>query len=355
MDFNNDEDIMKAIMNGGTGNSKDIEEELAKLEADSSDVKEKKCDEGNLSDLEREIDNEEEKYKEKQNLKPKKPDKDPDMYTEKTEQKYHSIDKMICLTSLERETELCNKIIRTKKKIGADYHYWDTKKKCIKSKIQEINSLVEGGTWNLDIYKTKIKEQYQWEEQLLIFVEKDPELNDQQKKIIKDRINERKKIIEEELKNSQEEENNDEPKEEALNKEEYKNEESKDNDLYPENVDIKYHSVEKMTCLGALEKEKELCDKIIEYKKKIGADYNYWDTKKESIDDKIQEITDYVNEGKWDLDAYKIKIKEQYQWEEKLLNLVENDLSLNDQQKKVIKCRINERKKNIEGELSQGE
>ena len=55
-----------------------------------------------------------------------------------------------------------------------------------------------------------------------------------------------------------------------------------------------------------------------------------------------------------DLDAYKIKIKEQYQWEEKLLNLVENDLTLNDQQKKVIKCRINERKKNIEGELNQG-
>ena len=128
MDFNNDEDIMKAIMKGGTGYSKDIEEELAKLEADSSDVKEKKCDEGNLSDLEREIDNEEEKYKEKQNLKPKKPDKDPDMYTEKSEQKYHSIDKMICLTSLERETELCNKIIRTKKKIGADYNYWNTKK-----------------------------------------------------------------------------------------------------------------------------------------------------------------------------------------------------------------------------------
>ena len=120
MDFNNDEEIMKAIMKGGTGYTNDIEEELAKLEAESPDLKEKKCDEGNLSDLEREIEKDEEEEKEKaktkQNLKLKQPDKDPDMYTEITEQKYHSVGKMICLTSLERETELCNKIIRIKKR-----------------------------------------------------------------------------------------------------------------------------------------------------------------------------------------------------------------------------------------------
>ena len=62
---------------------------------------------------------------------------------------------------------------------------------------------MEGGTWNLDIYKTKIKEQYQWEEKLLTFVEKDPTLNDQQKKVIKDRINERIKNIEGELNQSE--------------------------------------------------------------------------------------------------------------------------------------------------------
>ena len=40
---------------------------------------------------------------------------------------------------------------------------------------------------------------------------------------------------------------------------------------------------------------------------------------------------------------------------EKLLTFVEKDSTLNDQQKKVIKDRINERIKNIEGELNQSE
>ena len=39
-------------------------------------------------------------------------------------------------------------------------------------------------------------------------------------------------------------------------------------DLYPEIIEKKYHNVEKMTCLNALEKEKLMCNNIIEYKKK---------------------------------------------------------------------------------------
>ena len=108
-----------------------------------------------------------------------------------------------------------------------------------------------------------------------------------------------------------------------------------------------------MTCLTVLEKEKELCDKIIEYKKEIEADYDDWDKKKEIIDNKIQEINDYVNGGLWDANTYKKKIEEQYQLEGKLLQIAETDPDLNDEQKKVIKDRVNERKKIIEGELSQ--
>ena len=37
-------------------------------------------------------------------------------------------------------------------------------------------------------------------------------------------------------------------------------------DLYPEMIEKKYHNVEKMTCLGALENEKLMCDNIIDYK-----------------------------------------------------------------------------------------
>ena len=51
----------------------------------------------------------------------------------------------------------------------------------------------------LKIIKKKIKEQYNWESKLLIFLGKDKSLNDTQKKIIKERVEKRKKLIEEEL------------------------------------------------------------------------------------------------------------------------------------------------------------
>ena len=41
------------------------------------------------------------------------------------------------------------------------------------------------------------------------------------------------------------------------------------NDLYPEKTESKYHVPNKMNSLGVLQKEKELCDKIIAYKKKM--------------------------------------------------------------------------------------
>ena len=351
MNFDNEEDIMKAIKNGGFIDSKDLEDELAKLEAENTDLKKKKSGEGNLSDIERELEEEEEKSKKKANTKPKKPENDPDMYSEISEKKYHSVEKMVCLTVLEKEKELCNKIIRSKKKIEADYNYWNIKKKNIDDKIKEITNYVNDGKWDFDTYKNKINLQYQWEEKLLQFVEKDPALNDQQKKVLKDRLNERKKIIEEELKQSPEEEEKKEDTQKGMIQKEYKIEEINNNDLYPEKYGERYHSVDKMICLTALEKEKELSDKIIEYKKKIGADFNFWEKKKKAIDDKIQEITNYVNDGKWDLETYKNKIKEQYQWEERLLQFIGKDPALNDQQKNIIKDRLNERKKIIEEEL----
>jgi len=50
---------------------------------------------------------------------------------------------------------------------------------------------------------------------------------------------------------------------------------------------------------------------------------------------------------------YKSKIKEQRDWEEKLLSLAENDNSLDNTQKKIVKARIDNRIKLIDKELSQ--
>ena len=108
-----------------------------------------------------------------------------------------------------------------------------------------------------------------------------------------------------------------------------------------------------MTSIGVLNDEKELCDKIIEYKKKIGADYDDWETKKESIEDKIGTVSSFVQDGVWDLNVYKKKIMEQYKWEVKLLQFVEQDPTLNEQQKKVLKDRVTKRKQIIDTELKQ--
>ena len=122
-------------------------------------------------------------------------------------------------------------------------------------------------------------------------------------------------------------------------------------DIYPEKKENKYHDVQKMNSLTVLEKEKELCDIIIEYKKNRGEDYDTWEFKQHNIDDKILLITSNVQEGLWDFPAYQKKIKEQYQWEKKLLLFVEKDPTVNAKQKEIIKRRVNNRIKYIEEEL----
>ena len=303
-------------------NKKDIEDELAELEA--------------------ELDKEEEsKLKDEQ--------KGPDLYPDILEDKYHNVEKMVSLGVLEKEKSLCYKIINYKKKMNKEYYYYEQKKKNLSQKIKSITSLIEKKTWNITLYKEKIKEQKLCEEKLLSLMEKEPGLTQEQKGILKERINERIKIIEGELNQKIEEEEEDS----IPNLEELEKEASVNNiDLYPNTAEDIYHNIGKMVSLGVLEKEKELCDKIINYKMNKNEEYNIWETKKQKLDEKINSITSLVQNGEWDLDTYKNKIKEQKDWEEKLLELAENDSSLNEIQKKIIKIRIKKRKKIIEEELN---
>ena len=301
-------------------NKKDIEDELAELEA--------------------ELDKEEEsKLKDEQ--------KGPDLYPDIIEDKYHNVEKMVSLGVLEKEKSLCYKIINYKKKMNKEYYYYEQKKKNLSQKIKSITSLIEKKTWNITLYKEKIKEQKLGEEKLLALMEKEPGLTQEQKGILKERINERIKIIEGELNQKIEEE---EEEDSLPNLEELEKEASVNEDLYPNTAEDIYHNIGKMVSLGVLEKEKELCDKIINYKINKNEDYNIWETKKQKLDEKINSITSLVQNGEWDLDTYKNKIKEQKDWEEKLLELAENDTSLNETQKKMVKGRIVIRKKLIEGE-----
>jgi len=126
----------------------------------------------------------------------------------------------------------------------------------------------------------------------------------------------------------------------------------KDDDIYPERVENKYHAVNKMNSLGCFEKEKEYCDKIIEFKKKNGKDYDTWEDKKDSINDQNELVMGFIQNQVWDFEMYKKKIKEQYIWEKKLLQFVEQDPTLNSEQKNIIKERVNNRMKIIEDELT---
>ena len=423
MNFDNDEDIMKAIMGQDKGKGMDVNDELDALEAELLNEQgkaKKNKDDLDLEDLEKEVDNKpkrktsddelaalenEKDYddelaalekegfddleEEKPNPKPEKkaepkpkvqpkpqPKQQPqaqpqkqtpppkpkpqpeikkqeiekpkqkggiDLYPEKTEKKYHNVEKMDCLTALEKETQICDMIIDYKKKRGDDYDDWEIKKDSIKDKIDIITSKIQNGIWNFEIYKKKIQEQYKFESKLLVFVEKDPNLNEEQKNKLKERVNERKQIIEKELSTNVEEE---QEEEQSKQEEEKKDTGNKGIDYYPDKVENKYHSVAKMDSLGVLERELKICDIIIEYKKKINEDYSTWEIKKESIQTKKSTI-----EGLGMNDNYKKKIKVEYEWESKLLVFVEKDPILNDAQKKILKERVNNRKKILEDEL----
>ena len=312
-----------------------------------------------LEELEAEIDKEEEK----KNPKPPKPVKkdiksEPDLYPNLIENKYHNIDKMNSVEVLEKEKLLCYKIINYKKKIEQDYYDWEIKKKNIDKKIKSITSLIENGTWNLSLYKSKIKEEYDGEIILLQNAENEPYLAENQRQTLRNRISERKNILEGEINNAneQEAENEKDQEQQLKDLEAFVADNPNPNnniDLYPTTIEDIYHNIGKYTCLGALEKEKDVSDIIIEYKKQKNYDYTNFDKKKQDIDDKINSITSLVENGTWDLNMYKSKIKEQKDWEEKLLLLAETDNSLDDTQKKIVKARINTRIKLIDKELSQ--
>ena len=111
-------------------------------------------------------------------------------------------------------------------------------------------------------------------------------------------------------------------------------------DLYLEITENKYHDIKKMNSLAVLQKEKEVCDEIIEYKKSRGADYEVWESKIEDIDFRISTVKDFIESGVWDIEKYKKEIMNQHKSESKLLLFVEKDPKLNEEQKKALKERL---------------
>ena len=124
-------------------------------------------------------------------------------------------------------------------------------------------------------------------------------------------------------------------------------------DIYPEKQEKMYHNLEEMKSLTVLEEEIALCDKIIEFKKKKGLDYDDWETKKEMAELKLNSTKDLIEGGQMDFEGYKKLILKELQYENKILKFSEMDKKSKPYELKEIKRRIEQRIKVIEKELTQ--
>lgn len=306
-----------------------IDEELAQLEAEIDE-------EENIEKKERD-----KKVSEAKKKAAKAKESDP--YSKIAEEKYHDIEKMISLEVLAKEKEICDSIIQYKKNNGLNDEDWAKKKNFIDIKLQFISTLVKNSRSDCEQYKMMLKEQIKSEEKNMKLLEKNKRLTEAQRQVVIDRINNRKNIIEKELS---------ENLDIKYNINDLGTGEILGNDLYPIIIENKYHNMNVLTSLGVLEKEKGICDKIIEYKKGLVLDYALWEKKKQDIDGKIQSTTKTIQDGGMDFDGYKSLIKLEKEWEEKYLEFLEKDKNLTEEQKEMIVQRINDRKDIIEDELN---
>ena len=124
-------------------------------------------------------------------------------------------------------------------------------------------------------------------------------------------------------------------------------------DIYPEKQEGMYHKVNEMKSLTVLEEEIALCDKIIEFKKKRGLDYDEWETKKDLAEVQLNSTKTLIENGQMDFEGYKKIILKELQYENKILKFTEMDKKSKPYELNEIKRRIQKRIEIIEKELTQ--
>ena len=136
-----------------------------------------------------------------------------DIYPIKQENMYHKLKEMKSITVLEEEIALCDKIIAFKKKRGLEYDDWESKKDLAQLQLNNTKSLIESGNINFDAYKKLIMGELAYEKKILQFTENDKMSKPYELAEIKRRIEQRIKVINDELtQNIDEEEGDEEPK-----------------------------------------------------------------------------------------------------------------------------------------------
>jgi len=109
-----------------------------------------------------------------------------------------------------------------------------------------------------------------------------------------------------------------------------------------------------MLSAGVLEAEKAVMEEIIDYKKlnKIES-YEFFEIKKDLIDGQIQNIQNLIISENLTLEGYKENCKSQLNYENKLLEFLNNDKKVTEKENNIIKDRINKRIEILKSEIEQ--
>ena len=157
--------------------------------------------------------------KKKENEVEKKNEKvKDDIYFENTENKYHNIKTMKCISVLENEIKVCDEIIKFKKDNKYDDEdIWESKKVLVETNFRTMKNFVEEGEIGFDEYKKEITDELKYDEKLFNIINNDKSLKEIEIPELKNRINKRIELIKVEIKQLEESQNKEEEEEEDLN------------------------------------------------------------------------------------------------------------------------------------------
>ena len=223
----------------------DLDDELKELENEDLDDVSEDLNEEEEKKVEKKIEKKSEKKEEKKveekkevikKEEKKEEDKEvnegEDIYQEKTENFYHSEKKMTALSVLQKEIEICDKIIKYKidHKFD-DEDIWENKKALVQVKYNNNNTFIQEGSLSIEDYYKEISKEFEFNKKLLEYVNKDKKLKSFEIPELKRRLNERIDLLNAEIKQIKEalgnQENDEEEKKEEEKKEEEKKEEEK--------------------------------------------------------------------------------------------------------------------------------
>lgn len=126
---------------------------------------------------------------------------DDDVYVSSTEDKYHNVKFMKCVSVLKEEKKICEDIVKYKqsKSLENDVEFWNTKIGFIDIQILNITNAIECGKLDDNGYIQCLKQSLIFEEEFLKRIEQDKELLPYEIPQLKIRINKRIELIQNEL------------------------------------------------------------------------------------------------------------------------------------------------------------